>query len=54
MATEQIGERAFHAGIALHELSPHTGSLEELFLDWTTRQQTPTRLDTRHKEMATR
>ena len=27
--------RAFTAGIALHELSPHTGSLEELFLTWT-------------------
>jgi hypothetical protein len=22
--------------IVLHELSPHAGSLEELFLDWTT------------------
>jgi ABC-2 type transport system ATP-binding protein len=32
---DEIGERAFHAGIALHELSPHAGSLEELFLNWT-------------------
>ena len=30
-----IGERAFHGGIALHELSPGAGSLEELFLAWT-------------------
>jgi ABC-2 type transport system ATP-binding protein len=32
---DDIGERAFHAGIALHELSPHAGSLEERFLRWT-------------------
>lgn len=32
---DEIGEHAFHAGIVLHELSPHAGSLEELFLDWT-------------------
>ena len=31
----QIGDRAARAGIALHELSPHSGSLEELFLGWT-------------------
>ena len=36
---DEIGERAFTNGIALHELSPRAGSLEELFLDWTT---TPT------------
>jgi ABC-2 type transport system ATP-binding protein len=35
MAIDEIGERAFTAGIALHELSPHAGSLEELFLHWT-------------------
>jgi ABC-2 type transport system ATP-binding protein len=35
MAIEEIGERAFAANIALHELSPHAGSLEELFLHWT-------------------
>jgi ABC-2 type transport system ATP-binding protein len=35
MAIEEIGERAFTANIALHELSPHAGSLEELFLHWT-------------------
>jgi ABC-2 type transport system ATP-binding protein len=32
---DEIGEQAFRAGIALHELSPHAGSLEELFLNWT-------------------
>ena len=31
----EIGERACAAGIALHELSPQAGSLEELFLAWT-------------------
>ena len=36
MPIDEIGERAFAAGIALHELSPQAGSLEELFLDWTT------------------
>jgi ABC-2 type transport system ATP-binding protein len=30
-----IGDRACNAGIALHELTPQAGSLEELFLDWT-------------------
>lgn len=32
---EAIGQRAFDAGIVLHELSPHVGSLEEQFLRWT-------------------
>lgn len=36
MGTAEIGERAFTAGIPLHELSPSAGSLEELFLTWTT------------------
>ncbi len=36
MPIDEIGERAFAAGLALHELSPHAGSLEELFLNWTT------------------
>jgi ABC-2 type transport system ATP-binding protein len=35
IAIDEIGDRAFEAGIALHELSPHSGSLEELFLGWT-------------------
>jgi ABC-2 type transport system ATP-binding protein len=36
LTMEQIGELAFRAGIAVHELSPSAGSLEELFLGWTT------------------
>jgi ABC-2 type transport system ATP-binding protein len=31
----QIGEHAYHEDVALHELSTHSGSLEELFLNWT-------------------
>ena len=31
----EIGERACAAGIALHELTPQAGSLEDLFLSWT-------------------
>jgi ABC-2 type transport system ATP-binding protein len=35
LPTKEIGELAFGAGIAVHELSPYAGSLEELFLSWT-------------------
>ena len=35
LAASDIGDRACAAGIALHELTPQAGSLEELFLDWT-------------------
>ncbi len=35
LAITEIGDRACAAGIALHELSPGSGSLEELFLGWT-------------------
>jgi ABC-2 type transport system ATP-binding protein len=35
MPITEIGQRAFDAGIVLHELSPHVGSLEERFLQWT-------------------
>ncbi len=35
MSIDDIGERAFDAGVVLHELSPGAGSLEELFLAWT-------------------
>ena len=38
MPIDEIGDRAFAAGIALHELSPRAGSLEELFLSWTATQ----------------
>ncbi|RYC13393.1 ABC transporter ATP-binding protein [Nocardioides zhouii] len=36
LAISEIGDRALAAGIALHELTPQAGSLEDLFLDWTT------------------
>lgn len=35
MDMSEIGDRAHMADIALHELSPRTGSLEELFMNWT-------------------
>ena len=35
MSIDDIGDRALTAGIALHELSPQAGSLEDLFLGWT-------------------
>jgi len=36
----EIGDRASEAGIALHALIPQAGSLEELFLDWTSNDHT--------------
>jgi ABC-2 type transport system ATP-binding protein len=35
MPIDEIGERAFAAGVAVHELSARAGSLEELFMTWT-------------------
>lgn len=35
MTLAAVGDHAFRAGVAVHELSTHTGSLEERFLDWT-------------------
>jgi ABC-2 type transport system ATP-binding protein len=35
MGMDQIGDVAFAAGVAIHELSRDSDSLEELFLDWT-------------------
>ncbi len=35
LSMDDIGELALRAGIALHELTPDAGSLEELFLGWT-------------------
>ena len=35
MKIGDIGDRALTAGIAVHELSPQAGSLEDLFLGWT-------------------
>jgi ABC-2 type transport system ATP-binding protein len=40
MPTDEIGDSAHAAGIALHELAPQAGSLEELFLDWTSTETT--------------
>jgi ABC-2 type transport system ATP-binding protein len=36
----EIGDRACAEGIALHELTPQAGSLEELFLGWTSNDRT--------------
>ena len=35
LTLDEIGEQAFNAGIALHELSRHTDSLEDRFFAWT-------------------
>ena len=35
LSLDQIGDQAFVAGIALHELSRHTDSLEDRFFAWT-------------------
>ena len=35
LSAAEIGDRALAARIAIHELSASSGSLEELFLDWT-------------------
>ncbi|MEQ8716186.1 MAG: ATP-binding cassette domain-containing protein [Acidimicrobiales bacterium] len=35
LTVDEIGRRAFDAGIAVYELSPHTSSLEDRFLEWT-------------------
>lgn len=39
--TAEIGERACAEGITLHELTTRAGSLEELFLTWTSNDTTP-------------
>ncbi len=36
LGLDQIGDAAHAAGIAVHELSPHAGSLEDVFLELTT------------------
>lgn len=41
LGLDQIGDAAHAAGIAIHELSPHAGSLEDVFLELTT-PRTPT------------
>jgi ABC-2 type transport system ATP-binding protein len=42
LATDQIGDLAFGAGIVVHELSAQANSLEELFLQSTTTTTTTT------------
>ena len=44
MPIDRIGACAFQAGVMLHELSTHVGSLEERFLAWTSNP--PTTSDT--------
>jgi len=41
----EIGDRACAARIALHELSPQGGSLEELFLGWTSTDRSADAMD---------
>ncbi len=41
VAMEEIGQRAFDAGVAVHELASHAGSLEERFLQWTSDAEPP-------------
>jgi ABC-2 type transport system ATP-binding protein len=49
LAITEIGDRACAAGIALHELTSQAGSLEELFLGWTSNDNTHTNeADTTH------
>jgi ABC-2 type transport system ATP-binding protein len=49
LAITEIGDRACAAGIALHELTSQAGSLEELFLGWTSSDNTHTNeADTTH------
>ncbi len=49
MPIEEIGQRAFDAGIPLQELSPHAGSLEERFLQWTGGTDQPQAAVTEHE-----
>ncbi len=48
LSMDDIGELALRAGIALHELTPDAGSLEELFLGWT--ESDDSQLDTTHEK----
>jgi ABC-2 type transport system ATP-binding protein len=50
---DDIGDQAFEAGIALHELSRHAGSLEERFLRWTSAAETDARGGTTGTEITT-
>jgi len=46
----EIGDRACAAGISLHELSAQSGSLEDLFLGWTSNEQ-PSEPDRAEREV---
>jgi ABC-2 type transport system ATP-binding protein len=46
MPITEIGRRAFDAGVVIQELSPHGGSLEEQFLQWTGNPDQPDAGDT--------
>ncbi len=35
LSMTEIGDEAYGAGVAVHELSAQTGSLEDLFMGWT-------------------
>ena len=50
LSLDQIGEHAFEAGIALHELSPHTDSLEDRFFAWTGESGSNTLSSTKEKK----
>jgi ABC-2 type transport system ATP-binding protein len=51
LSAAQIGDRALRAGIALHELTPVTASLEEAFMDLT-RDDREYRTDDRQEALA--
>ena len=53
LTTAEIGDRAFASGISLHELSPHVGSLEDLFLGWTGSEETITATPAKKEKVLT-
>jgi ABC-2 type transport system ATP-binding protein len=53
LTTAEIGDRAFAGGISLHELSPHVGSLEDLFLGWTGSEETITATPAKKEKVLT-
>jgi len=50
LSTEDIGEAAYHQGLVLHELSMHEGSLEEMFMAWTSEAAESNRTTSNEKE----
>jgi ABC-2 type transport system ATP-binding protein len=51
LSTDDIGEQAYQEGVALHELSLHAGSLEEMFMAWTEDGSSATPSISRMKEV---